>query len=94
MYKKKPEKFSVSSFRPITSAGSSHFIRFAMFWSGPRLLSFILDSNYIDRIKGRFKAGENKIAQSSFPALNNYFRQGFATAGVCFLLSLKIIKGY
>lgn len=85
MYKKKPETFSVSSFRPITSAGSSHFIRFAVFWSGPRLFSFILDSNYIDRIKGKFKAGENKIAQSSFPGLNDYFPQGFVTAGVCLL---------
>lgn len=85
MYKKKPETFSVSSFWPITSAGSSRFISFAMFWSGPRLLSFILDSNYIDRIKGKFKAGENKIAQSSFPGLNDYFRQGFVTAGICLL---------
>lgn len=57
---------------------SAHYISWApflsfgvaMFCSGPRLLSFIADSNYIERIKTQFKAGEGQTAQHGCGSLN------------------------
>lgn len=75
MYKKKPEPSSVSSFRLITSAGSFHLVELAEFWPGSSSsLGFIfLDSNYIDRIKATFKAGEDKRALPYRRSVNGYF---------------------